>query len=444
VKYLPAFGWKLSVLTLRTDTLLNGTSTDVDLLKQVSDDVPVYRAPARFPIEQFNRMTGRDKQREKRKEAVVSGNRSAAADEKSTAGLVQRMKDRVTMRWMTPDRLVGWVTPAAKLGAAVVRDHATDVIYSSGPPWSNHLVAGKIVDVTALPWVADFRDPWVGNTFRPGRSEDTWAGRKHRRLELDVYQKANLIIFNTDRARDDALERVGNFLAEKSVVIPNGFDPENFNDLQTDATPSNSPALYRPAPMRMLHTGAFYGKRNIDSLLAVIGELKQSGEMTAEDLQLELIGRVRPREQNLIDHHFIDDMVILAQPVPHRECLQRLTNADVLLLVQTEAPLCVPGKLYEYIAIGKPVLTLAAEGATADIVTSEKLGPCINPDDRSQLKTGLLNLIQQHRCGEIQSAGSASRERYDGSKQMTLFGNALYRAMASNAETSLSQGAAKT
>jgi len=443
-KYLPEYGWEIHVLTLSTDRLSKGTSIDNALLNQVPAGIPVYRAPARFPIEEFNRVTGRGKKREDERITSANSNRSTTDGKKSTAGLFQRMKDRITMRWMTPDRLVGWVSPAAKLGRTAVREHKTDILYSSGPPWSNHLVAGKIVAATGLPWVADFRDPWVGNTFRPGRSGDTWAGRKHRILELDVYQKTNLVIFNTDRARDDAVNRIGDFLAEKSVVIPNGFDPENFNNLQTNSLPANKRTPHQSAPLQMLHTGAFYGKRNVDSLLAVIGELKHTGEITAKDLQLGLIGSVRPHEQKLIDHHSIGDIATQTPPIPHKQCLQQLVKADVLLLVQTEAPLCVPGKLYEYIAIGKPILTLAADGATADLVAKEDLGPCVDPTDCSQLKDVLLNLLRQHRCGEVKCSSSAIRERYDGRKQMALFNDVLCQATPSASEMPLSSRRART
>jgi len=443
-KYLPVHGWKLHVLTLSTDRLPKGTSIDHALLNQIPEEIQVYRALARFPIEEFNRMTGRAKKREKEKSTSANSNRPATDGKQSATGLFQSMKDRITIRWMTPDRLVGWVTPAAKLGTTVVRDHATDVIYSSGPPWSNHLVAGRIVAATGLPWVADFRDPWVGNTFRPGRSGDTWAGRKHRRLELDVYQKASLVIFNTDRARDDAVNRIGDFLAEKSVVIPNGFDPENFDNLQTNSVSSNQQTPHRSAPLQMLHTGAFYGKRNVDSLLAVIGELKHTGEITAKDLQLRLIGSVRPHEQKLIDHHSIGDIVTQTPSISHEQCLQQLVKADVLLLVQTEAPLCVPGKLYEYIAIRKPILTLAADGATADLVAKEDLGPCVDPADCSQLQDILLDLLRQHRCGEVKCSSSAIRERYDGRKQMALFNDVLCQSLSSASEMPLSNRRART
>jgi len=440
VKYLPNLGWRLKVLTLSTDTLLPNVTTDFSLLDQIPEDIEIYRAPARFPIETFNRITGRAKRKrpqqgntpkhdlttvittQDRQQTVSDSTKNNGA----SSSWSQRLKDRLTLPWKTPDRLIGWVGAAAKLGTKVARNSKPDLIYSSGPPWSNHLVAGKIVSATGLPWVADFRDPWVGNAFRPNRSGDTWVGRKHRMLEEKVYKTANAVIFNTARARYDAIDRIGDALAKKSVVIPNGFDPEHFEVINTQPN-ENLPK--RTKPIRMIHAGAFYGKRNIDSMLMVLGEMKQAGKLSADDFQLELIGKIRSHEKSLIEQHSINDLVILTPPMPHQECLERLFTADVLLLVQTEAPLCIPGKLYEYVALEKPVLTLAAEGSTADLVAHDNLGPCIDPADKARLQTGLHHLIQELTAGKFEGYDSSLRDRYDGRQQMALFDEVFSRAV---------------
>jgi len=447
VKYLPNHGWRLKVLTLSTDTLLPNATTDFSLLDQIAKDIEVYRAPARFPIETFNRVTGRAKRKRPQLDITPKQDlttESAAHDRQqlvsdsmrngNLSGWSQRLKDRLTIPWKTPDRLIGWVGAAAKLGTQVVRNSTPDLIYSSGPPWSNHLVAGKIVSATGLPWVADFRDPWVGNAFRPNRSGDTWAGRKHRMLEANVYMSASTVIFNTARARYDAIDRIGDSLAKKSVVIPNGFDPEHFEVINTQPN-ENLPK--RTKPIQMIHAGAFYGKRNVDSMLAVIGEMKQAGKLSAGDFQLELIGKIRSHEKSLIEQHSISDLVTQTPPMPHQKCLERLFTADVLLLVQTEAPLCIPGKLYEYVALEKPILTLAAEGSTADLVAQENLGPCIDPADRALLEAGLHHLLQQIGSGEFQQQDRSVRDRYDGYQQMALFDEVFRRAICGRSDARL-------
>lgn len=431
-KYLPEQDWSVHVLTLDVNTLPDGAKTDVKLLEQAGRDICIHRSRARFPLESINRWTGRARRSSGAGKTSVdratAGRDANLERPKKTAGIYQAVKDRLTVPLMTPDRLVGWVRPASALGIAVARQNAFDLVYSSGPPWSNHLVAQRVVAKTGLPWIADFRDPWVGNAFRPGRNDETWAGRKHRSLEAAVCEDAQVVIFNTQRALEDAVDRMGATLGNKAVVIPNGFDPEHFSSL---AGPEYGPRSEPGLPVRMLHAGSFYGRRNVDSLLKAIGRLKRDREIDESRFQLELIGAARPREENLVKEFEIGDIVTLLPSLPHRDCLQRLCTADALLLVQTDAPLCVPGKLYEYIAIGKPIFTIASDGATADLVDKEQLGHCVAPTDTPRLESALVELIQQHRVQSMTPYGDAVRERYDGRAQMAVFQAAFEQAILS-------------
>lgn len=432
VKYLPGLGWKLQILTLSTDNLPSGIRTDNALLDQVDPNIPIYRAVASNPIETINTLTGRDKRRVKRKARVLldAANRSNKQKPKQATdntGWIQRLKDRITLPWMTPDRLVGWIRHATKRGIEAIKENNTEVVYSSGPEWSNHLVAKRLVTKQSLPWVADFRDPWVGNAFRSRRNNNSWEGRKNQSLELEVFELADVVIFNTERARQDAILRAGKFLTGKSNVIPNGYDPADFAKVLSGAQPKLN--RHDAGPLRILHTGAFYGRRNIDSLLNVFGRMKKAGTLSKDDLHLDLIGRVRENEKDLIDRYSINDLCTITPPLPHGECLQQMMKAHVLLLVQTDAPLCIPGKLYEYIAVNKPVITLAGDGATADLVKKEGLGPCVAPGDLDQIESVLLQLIKQHRSKQLTPPDQTIHERFDGKRQMIQFNEALRQAI---------------
>ena len=111
VKYLPAFGWDLDVLTLCTKTLLSGTLTNPTLMEEITDSIQLHRAPARFPIETFNRVIRRKKAGENKAIASVGNSQLTHLISNrriSSRKYFQRIKDRITLPWMTPDRLVGW------------------------------------------------------------------------------------------------------------------------------------------------------------------------------------------------------------------------------------------------------------------------------------------------------------------------------------------------
>ena len=137
----------------------------------------------------------------------------------------------------------------------------------------------------------------------------------------------------------------------------------------------------------------------------------------------------------MIEDLSIGDLVMLTPAVSHSECLDRLNASDVLLLVQTDAPLCVPGKLYEYIAIGKPIFTLAADGATAELVKRERLGICCDPANIAQIEISLVQLLDQNRTGQFETASASVRDRYDGCKQMTTFDSIFQRVIFNSTQT---------
>jgi glycosyltransferase involved in cell wall biosynthesis len=456
-KYLPEHDWQLQVLTLDPRSYLAGSSTAPQSLDQIPDKVRIHRTKAKHPIEWIQRAKGwlrQDKPQPKRKDAAAQSH--AASERASQArsavapsvGRVQRVKDAITLPWMTPDRWIGWLPFATHAGKQILRDYEFDVLYSSGPPWTNHLVAERLKRAATTPWVADFRDPWVGNNFRPQRRGDTWTGRRHQALEQRVIKAADVVIFNTSRAREEAIERYPELSENKFLVIPNGFDPSDFAMLSPEAT--SCPATLAPStdsapddgknqPLRFVHSGAFYGKRNVDALLHALGDLIDQGRLGRSDVCVELIGAARPkrsRESEIIAERGIADVVKVLPPIPHDQCLKELAAANVLLLVQTDAPLCVPGKLYEYIAVGKPILTLAGGGSTADVVAEENLGPCIDPAESEQLKESLCDLVRQHQEGGLPKPCGSAVDRFNGRSQMKLFDAALHQAIDSQGKSS--------
>ncbi len=435
-KYLPDLGWEIQVLTLKPSAYLADSSTSSELLDQIPSEVQIHRTTAKHPhqwISAAKHLLKQGKTTSPPKANSVSSAPSATSPSASPAGTTQRIKDAVTLPWMTPDRWVGWLPFATGKGKRMLKNNPVDVLYSSGPPWTNHLVAHRLHRYSGTPWVADFRDPWLGNNFRPQREGETWVGRRHQSLERQVIETAEVVIVNTPRALDVVRDRYPELPEEKFQVIPNGFDPSDF---ATDSHDQSSlPESDPQSPLKIVHTGAFYGKRNVDALLHAIGDAFQQGRLNRNDLQVELVGAARPnrtREADIAAERGIADIVRVTPRMPHHECLQEMRQADVLLLVQTEAPLCVPGKLYEYIAIGRPILTLSAAGATADIVSQEQLGPCVDPDDPEALQSCLCQLVSQHRNRALPRPSGSAVDRYDGRGLMKRFDAALQAAISAH------------
>lgn len=417
VRYLPELGWNVHVLTIDPAAYEDGATTDEGLLAKVPTCVTVHRTKATYPLQTLNRIrtmltAGGPKQ--SNDSPKTNGKKSADQNGHASPRLWQRMKDAVTVPLMTPDRMIGWIRYAVRCGKRIIREHGIDVIYSSGPPWSNHVIGLKLKRKTGRPWVADFRDPWVGSDFRTHRRGDSWAGRKHRQLERETVHTADRVVVNTDRSRDDIAARYPDVSEDKFTVIPNGFDPADYEHLKTTSVKPRE----NENKLIIAHAGSFYGKRNLRGFLEALGNVCREGQLPAGRISVQLIGArrgSRQTEQRQIEQAGLNSVVELLPPVPHHACLARLAQADVLLLVQTDAPLCVPGKLFEYIALGKPVFTLAGDGATADLVRQENLGPCVDPDDIAGLERAVIETYERFAANtSLGTPSSSSHDRYNG------------------------------
>jgi glycosyltransferase involved in cell wall biosynthesis len=435
VRYLPELGWVVHVLTLDPRWYEPGSSIDEGLLERVPREVVVHRSRAAYPLHwQANVrrvLFGGHAGGEERGGKDRNGRAAAGGNGAPTKSFFQRFKDLLSVPLMTPDGHIGWIPFAVRAGKPIIRSHGIDALCSSGPSWTNHLVGLRLTRATGKPWVADFRDPWVGSDFKPFRRSNTWVGRRHQQLERQVVETADRVILNTPRSLEDMACRYGDPLARKFTVIPNGFDPADYEDLPPALSPSTGNKLV------LAHAGSFYGKRNVRGLIQAIGNLRCSGVVSRENFELRLIGAQRPGradEQEQVAEAGLEGIVTLTPRLPHGECLRALDEADVLLLVQVGAPLSVPGKVYEYIALGKPVFALANEGATTDLVRQENLGVWADPNDLGAIERAIQNLMEQlASSGQVPGIAPEARDRYDGRRLTAQLGEILKGLVAAQA-----------
>jgi glycosyltransferase involved in cell wall biosynthesis len=255
---------------------------------------------------------------------------------------------------------VTWIHPSVDLAGRVAPPEGFRAIISTSPPATPHLVAMWLKRRLGIPWIADFRDPIVGNPFlNPG----AWHKQVDEKMEPLIFRQADLVIANTENVADSWRRRYPQFDA-KIRVLWNGFDPEE--DISPAPLP---PRTYRT----LLHTGSLYGKRHPIPLLESVDRLIERGLVQPSALKIQLLGDVddasMPRRFHsfrcVADHHCLEWGAMLSR----RGALQRLAEADYQLLVDVQDPnagLQAPAKLFDYLRIGRPVLSLTTRGSAAD------------------------------------------------------------------------------
>jgi glycosyltransferase involved in cell wall biosynthesis len=312
-----------------------------------------------------------------------------------------------------PDNKVGWRHTAARAAEKFIREFGSEVIFSSGPPFSSHLAALDASRRTGVPLVLDFRDPWSRDPWgRRGRSRA--SKMRHIAMERACVREASRIVLNTERMADEFRQHYSYLPAEKFICIPNGYDDWLLGE--TPALATNDTAKRPGHVTRILHPGSLYGQRNPTLLLQAIRRLRETVNEPIEfvqiggcDSRLDMAQKVRQLG--------LEDCVHVLPAVSHREVCSQMADADILVVIQHGTSLQVPGKFFEMLGFRKPILAVVDEGATADLVQKYQVGFVAPSDSLDRTASALLDAVTAARSGTLQANFEAAIADLDGRKQ---------------------------
>lgn len=382
VKYLQDFGWMPIVYTVS-----NGEYPEHDpaLEQQVPGNVTVIRRPIWEPYAWYKAFTGK------------SGKKVNRANLKQKAGgsLTEKISFWIRGNFFIPDTRRFWIKPSIAFLSDYLQAEKVDAIISTGPPHSMHLIARGVSKQMKLPWLADFRDPWTTMDYYKDLMLTSMADARHRKLELAVLKEASSVVV-VGRFIQQEFEGKG---APRVRVIANGFDTTDFatESIAVDKT------------FALVHTGSFFTRRNPESLWKAISELKSEGH-PAGNVQLKLVGRVDPPVLNSIEAFGLTGNLNLIAQVPYNEVIRIMKAAPVLLLpidVFDGSKWVLTGKLYEYLASGRPIVCIGPlDGDAAGVVEESRAGKAFDFGDVAGLKAHLITLHQQFVAGTLRIEGS--------------------------------------
>lgn len=379
-------------VTVLTGTLASypaSSPIDHDLLSRVPAGVDVLRASVLRPFERTS--AALDVNRSK---AAVDGGLAPAARAQGgrQAGSAARLREgkrHLQALLRIPDQHVGWILPAVAKGVASGLRRRPDVLYSTAPPWTGQLVARALASALGCPWVADFRDPWARAPWREG-----WAPAARRAaaiFERSVVRRADAVVFTTRTNMDEYAKHYGAAAASKFHLVRNGCDRDEFEGL----APVDGDGRFT-----MLHAGSLYGGRKPTALFAALAALRDRGLIDARSFCFRQIGRVALSGFDMAeerDRLGLQGMVEMLPALPRRDILREMISASCLLLLQPGTTVSIPGKLFEYLAAGRPILALAEEGETSDIVRESGRGIAILPEDQPQIERAIEQLLTSPR-----------------------------------------------
>ncbi len=376
-KYLPEYGWSPTVLTVKDmPTILY----DENLAKE-TEGMDVERV---YSLEPTRLWVWLSKIRSRLRPS--SPDSSTQAGKRSLTGLPSWLI-RFIQAFFVPDEKIGWLPWAVREGVRIAKKEKVQLILASGPPFTGYLVAKKVSRRTGIPWVADFRDPWVGHYYlKPQTSVHGWLTE---RLEASVIRDADAVVSVAPQTTYDFVER---YPAEKDkfTTIMNGYDSNDF------------PAQPRASQKFLVaYMGSFYEQRNPRVFLRAVSELMAEEPGFADDLAIKFIGATDPLTLRLIEESAAREKVELTGYRPHEECLEMFLEARVLLFITDpqESQLHLAGKIFEYLAAGRPILALTGPGTAGELVRQTNTGQVVDPGDTGAVKEALVGLYRDFQAG---------------------------------------------
>ncbi len=387
-KYLPQEGWQPVIYTPENPEQL---AIDTTLEAEIPAEAEIIKTRITEPYELYKKFL---KKSGHSKEAVEVN--PVNAQNKSFA---QKAAMWVRGNLFRPDPRCLWIRPSVKFLKKYLKEHPVDLIVSTGPPQSMHIIGMKLARATGLPWIADFRDPWTKIFYFKHLSMTKTTESWHRRMEKKVLDEATRVV-----AVSPLVQQEFQAMTQTSVeLITNGFDECDFKESNTNK--GLNAAGGPDKDFTVTHTGLFAADGNPTVLWEVLAEKCSEDENFRKSLKIKFIGKTDIQITGAVEAAGLGPNLIDMGYQPHSKAIEEQMKASLLILPLRKEPeykAVLPGKLFEYLASWRPVLGIGQpDGAMSMILNQTKTGVVLDWNDKASLSKFIDICWTQHLKGEM-------------------------------------------
>lgn len=359
VKYLRKYGWEPIVYAPENAQY---PYFDEGNYKDIPENLTIIKRPIIEPFNMFKILSGRGKESSLSNPLFVRDKKKKFVDE---------LAIWIRGNFFIPDARSLWIKPSVKYLAEYIKQNNVDAIFSDGPPHTNTVIACKLSQKFGIPWLADFQDPWTQVDYYEHFRLTSWADRKHKKMEQEVFKTAKKITIASPSWKYD-IETIG---AKNVDVLFWGYDEDDFTDLKKSVTEK----------FIITHSGLLGLDRSPETFLKVIKKKIEENSLFKEKVLLKFIGMVDYSIIDIINKLELNEYLFMPGNVSRKESLEHLSESSILLLPLNKAKNAkgrIPGKLFECLRMNIPVLCLGRKDSdSAYIIESTKRGKVFEYDD---------------------------------------------------------------
>jgi len=363
-----------------------------DLVK----DVEVHKTGTWEPLKLYSKLTSGDSQ-----SAIPLG---FSGESKPT--LFQKISRAIRGNLFIPDSRIGWVRFAYKEAKKIITDQNIDVVITTGPPHSAHLVGLKLKKKFDVRWIADFRDPWTDLYYNKLLYRTGYAQKKDEKLELKVLQSADLVL-TVGPSMGKHLVQKGNINPSKVHFIYNGYDENDYKDVKVSADPNF---------FTITHIGVLSPAQPITPFLNAVRHFINKNHPICSHLKFRIVGNVTEDIVIEIKNAVPEIKLDFINYVPKKEAVEYMLSSDLLLNSLAEmdnSELLISGKLMEYIAANKPILCLGnPNGDAANLLKEFDNSKVFDRKDSAQIIEYLDKLFYNWTSKLVNTVMSDNYQKY--------------------------------
>lgn len=341
-KYLPRFGWEPVILTVRSADGMGDAALSSGTVKVFRTDYVDIISKAK---ERMGRLKFWNKPGEKDSRAQTDGNEK---DRMRSSAIKSVLREFIAI----PDEQIGWYEFAAAVGKKIVNDEGIDIIFSTSPPETAHLIARELKRGCSIPWVADLRDLWADDHYR---ARPLWKKIVLRAMEKRVFKDADKVV-TVSKSWAEMLRK--NVPGDKLSVVENGFDDEDFTGIRQEK--NEKLTINYMGKLHKVH-------QPVDIFFRALAGLIRDGVIDKDKIEVKfyVLGHDRPDITAIARDHGLSGIVTEPDSVNYDRSLEVQRASDILLFVQWTGrgnEGWYSAKLYDYLGARRTILALAKKG----------------------------------------------------------------------------------